>query len=360
MPRSHKILLFLVVALFLITRLYKISEIPPSVYWDEASIGYNAYSISKDLKDEWGKFLPVHFRAFGEFKLPVYIYSVVPFVKIFGLNEFSVRFPAVLFSLGVVILTFLLTKKLTGNDWTGVWSSFFITISPWLFIFSRTGYEATAGLMFYLLAIYFFLKSDKDGKFIFFSIISFIASIYSYNSFRIISPLTILALIFWERDNLEGMIIKQKVYILTSITFLILSTIPIFRLYTYDSGFSRLQAVGGVSGIGVVRNYLSHFSPQFLLLAGDKNLRSQQAGIGQLYFPDLIFIIFGLIYTLRSKTKYRWLPLTFLLLGPIPAAITKESPHALRALSSAPFYAILSAQGVSMIGRLLKPKLFRL
>jgi len=105
-----------------------------------------------------------------------------------------------------------------------------------------------------------------------------------------------------------------------------------------------------------VRNYLLHFSPQFLILNGDSNLRSQQPGFGQLYFPDLIFIIFGLLYIARDKTKYRWLPLTLLLLGPIPAAITKESPHALRALSSAPFYAILSAQGVSMIGRLLKPK----
>ena len=106
------LLLGLIIFIFLLTRLYRISDIPPSLYWDEASIGYNGYSISKTLKDEWGDFLPIHFRAFGEFKLPVYIYSVVPFIKIFGLNALSVRLPAVLFSLGVVIITFFLTKKL--------------------------------------------------------------------------------------------------------------------------------------------------------------------------------------------------------------------------------------------------------
>jgi len=83
-----KFLLVLICAFFLITRVYKIAEIPPSLYWDEASIGYNAYSIAETGKDEWGESFPLHFRAFGEFKLPVYIYSVVPFVKIFGLNEF--------------------------------------------------------------------------------------------------------------------------------------------------------------------------------------------------------------------------------------------------------------------------------
>src|SRR3990167_9998075 len=128
-----KILLFAIILLFLLTRLYKIAEIPPSVYWDEASIGYNAYSIAETSKDEWGEFLPLHFRAFGEFKLPVYIYSAVPFIAVFGLNELSVRFPAVLFSLGVVILTYLLTKRLF-NDVSALWSSFFITISPWFFI----------------------------------------------------------------------------------------------------------------------------------------------------------------------------------------------------------------------------------
>src|SRR6185369_14911675 len=83
------------ILLFFTTRLINIKSNPPSLYWDEASIGYNAYSISLNLRDEWGKFLPIHFIAFGEFKLPVYVYSVAVFTKIFGMTEFAVRFPAV-------------------------------------------------------------------------------------------------------------------------------------------------------------------------------------------------------------------------------------------------------------------------
>src|SRR3989344_4388137 len=136
---STRFLLTLICILFLFTRLYKISEIPASVYWDEASIGYNAYSILKTGKDEWGDFFPLHFRAFGEFKLPVFIYSTLLFIKIFGLNEFSIRFTSVLFSLGAVILTYLIAKKIYNNLAVALFASLFVSISPWFFVFSRTG-----------------------------------------------------------------------------------------------------------------------------------------------------------------------------------------------------------------------------
>ena len=89
----------------MVTRLYKINEIPASLYWDEASIAYNAYSITQNGQDEWGDFLPLHLRAFGEFKLPVYIYTVSLFQMILGFNEWSLRLPAVVFSLGTITLS---------------------------------------------------------------------------------------------------------------------------------------------------------------------------------------------------------------------------------------------------------------
>ncbi|MEK7616927.1 MAG: glycosyltransferase family 39 protein [Patescibacteria group bacterium] len=351
---NTRFLLSLICVFFLITRLYKISEIPPSVYWDEASIGYNAYSISQTDKDEWGDFLPIHFRAFGEFKLPVYIYSTALSVSIFGLNEFSVRIPSVLFSLGVVILTYLLAKKLTGQVWVGLWSAFFATISPWFFIFSRTGFEVTAGLMFYLLAIYLFLINPRNGSLILLSLVSFIFSAYSYNSFRIIAPLTIFILFFLEKENLINLAKRQLRWVILSLAIVAISIWPIYRLYLYDVGFFRLQAVGTVNIETFIKNYISHFSTDFLL-NGDKNLRHQQMGFGQLYLPELVLFLLGVSYLtfVNSKSKYRFLPIALLLISPIPAALTKESPHALRALSMVPFISMISAIGLS----LLRPKL---
>ncbi len=70
--------LFIIILLAFILRIFMVWKIPPSLNWDEVSIGYNAYSILETGKDEWGAFMPLHFRAFGEFKLPVHIYASIP------------------------------------------------------------------------------------------------------------------------------------------------------------------------------------------------------------------------------------------------------------------------------------------
>ena len=45
--------LILIVAIAFFLRFYKVTEVPPSLNWDEVSIAYNAYSVMKTGKDEW-------------------------------------------------------------------------------------------------------------------------------------------------------------------------------------------------------------------------------------------------------------------------------------------------------------------
>lgn len=338
----------LVLLIFFATRIYKIAQIPPSVYWDEASIGYNAFAIATDLKDEWGSFLPLHFRAFGEFKLPVYIYSLVPLVKIFGLNEIAVRLPAVFYSLGTLVLMYLLTKKITGKGAVGILASFILSISPWFFIFSRTGYEVTAGLFFFLLGTYLFLINDKSKFYLLFGVFGFILSFYSYNSFRIIVPIWLFVLLAYtcRKKNIQILIFSLLIFLL--------SLIPVYRLYKFDTGGARLAQVKVTGKIDFVKNYFSHFSPNFLFLKGDSNPRSQIPGHGQLYLIEVLFIILGLWVILKSKKILYYLPLMALVLAPIPAAFTKESPHALRTILAAPSLAIISAFGINLLTEYFK------
>src|SRR3989344_1405842 len=95
---KKNLLIFLVILLAFILRFYHLNLTPPSLYWDEASLGYNAYSILKTARDEHGKFLPItNFAAFGDYKPSGYIYLTVPAIAVFDLNEFSVRLPSVFF-----------------------------------------------------------------------------------------------------------------------------------------------------------------------------------------------------------------------------------------------------------------------
>jgi len=347
-------LLLLIFSLLLASRLCRISSLPSSVYWDEASIGYNAYSVGMDGKDEWGSFLPLHFRAFGEFKLPVYIYGVVPFVKMFGLNAFAVRFPSVLFTIGIVVLTYLIAKKVIRDESAALFSAFYIVVTPWLFIFSRSGYEATAGLMFYLLGVYLQFKSEDKIVWYYGSVACFIASVYSYNSFRIITPVTLFVLTVFILNKLEKKILGHFPVLLISLFVFLLSLIPIVRLYVYDTGFQRIQAVGlvGTPGEKLIQfsgNYLKNFSFNYLFIQGDTNLRSQQSGFGQLYWISLPLVLLGIFYVLEKRKLVYYSLLLGLMLSPIPAALTKENPHALRSVSSIFFYALLSGLGLKYL-----------
>lgn len=343
-----KIIFGLILILFLITRLYKIAEIPVSVYWDEASIGYNAYSIATDLKDEWGVTLPLHFRAFGEFKLPVYIYSTAILVKAIGLNAYAVRLPAVFYSLGTLIIVYLLTRKITKRDGLAILASFILSFSPWFFIFSRTGYEATAGLFFFLTGTYLFTLLEKNKFYVILSMVAFILSFYSYNSFRIIIPIWLVFLLAYQFHDFKAIRKHLLVLSISAILFLA-SLIPVYRLYKYDSGGARFAQVEITGKMAFVKSYFANFSPQFLFITGDTNPRSQIPGHGQLYWFELPLILVGLFAIFKSKKILYFIPLVMLILAPIPAALTKESPHALRALLAAPSFAIISALGAMFL-----------
>ncbi len=53
--KSKRFLLILILLVAAILRLYKLGVVPGSMNADEAAIGYNAYSILKTGKDEYGK-----------------------------------------------------------------------------------------------------------------------------------------------------------------------------------------------------------------------------------------------------------------------------------------------------------------
>ena len=93
-PFKTKLILLIIFIFSLLIRLSYCQTIP--LLWDEAALGYNAYSIIQTGRDEYGQFLPLIFKSFGDYKPGFYVYLTIPFIKIFGLNEISVRFPSIL------------------------------------------------------------------------------------------------------------------------------------------------------------------------------------------------------------------------------------------------------------------------
>lgn len=364
-------------------RLIMVTNVPPSINWDEASLGYNAYSILQTGKDEWGRVMPVTFEAFGDFKLPGYIYTLVPFISILGLNEFSVRLPSILFGSLSVIFLYLFVLELTKDKKWSYLTSFLLAISPWHFFLSRAALEANLALSFFIIGFYLLIRGLNKNVFLIPASLVLGLSIFTYNSARIFIPLFLFVFLilyrkkirinaptlfsavvfglflvagfyfalfqdssaryFWVRILDEGAInfLEQS---RNNSTFNPILTNLIYNKYTYFS-------------FNFILNYLKHLSIQFLAISGGSNYQFSLQGMGLIYLIELPFLIFGFYKLLKQKIG--WIFLTWFLLAPIPSALTREAPHALRSIFMLGSIQIMTGFGLIKFFALLNKKLLR-
>lgn len=383
MSRAKKVLIIIFV-LASCLRLYKLGQNPPNLYWDEVSLGYNAYSILKTGRDEHGQFLPIdRFVAFGDYKPPGYIYMTVPFIWLFGLNEFSVRLPSALAGIGTVILTYFLTreivknffkKKPSTNELIALISSFLLAISPWHLQMSRVAFEANLALFFNTAALlFFFVAIKKKPKFLVLSSLFFMLAFYTFNANRIVSILLVLGLALFFRKEIwqkrkaaavagllavvlalpsarflastEGKLRFKEVSIFNNLEPLITSNQQIEWLG--NSKLARLFFNRRIAyGWHFLKHYFDHFEPKYLFISGDRNPRFSTQDAGLFYLFELPLLLMGFYYLLRKKDQNLKFLLFWLAVALIPSSLAKETPHALRTLSQIPAPQIMAAIGV--------------
>jgi len=375
MNRKIFLLLVAVVVTAFSLRFYKVTEVPPSLNWDEVSIGYNAYSILKTGKDEWGQPFPVHFKAFGEYKLPIQIYASIPAISVFGLNDFGIRITPVIYGALTVLLIFFLTRKIFKNDYIGLEAAFLLAISPWHIQLTRASFESSLAVLWVVLAIWLLIKGFENKKCLVLSAIPFALSLYTYNSARVFVPLFLLLVVLLFRR----FFLKNIRYLVFTAGFLAILLLPLAPFYLSGEGNARYKLVSITDDPGLVprinenrgkmnwpdpiptlvhnkftyisfytaENYLAHFTPQFLFISGAPHKQHHVQDIGELYWFQAPFLLIGLFFLFKHKQPYRWLLTSWVLLAFIPVSVTNDSiPHALRTLIAVPFYQIVSAWGV--------------
>ncbi|MGH7245753.1 MAG: glycosyltransferase family 39 protein, partial [Candidatus Levyibacteriota bacterium] len=195
MNKKIWLLLFGIVLLATVLRLWQLGSVPLSPDWDEAALGYNAYSILHTGRDEFGKFLPVVLRSFDDYKPALYAYLAIPTVFVFGLTVFAVRLPSALFGILTVFATFFLIQELFKNNKIALLTTFFLAISPWHIQFSRVAFEANVGVAFNVFAILIFLKSFKRPWLLPLFGVLMALNLYVYQSEKVFTPLLFLLLV---------------------------------------------------------------------------------------------------------------------------------------------------------------------
>lgn len=160
---AKKLFILLIILLGIGWRFYRLSDIPNGMYVDETVIGYNAYSLSVTGGDEYGVKWPVFLRSFGAFSAPLYTYVTAGVVKLWGLNNLSVRATSAVAGTILVILTYLILRQLGYPWWLRAVGLSIVSFSPWSVFLSRIALEGHLSLCLIVSACYLFLKVKKNS-----------------------------------------------------------------------------------------------------------------------------------------------------------------------------------------------------
>jgi len=355
-----------------------LGEVPLGFYQDESAIGYNAYSILQTGKDEYGKTFPLYFKSFGDYKLPVYIYSVVPSIKLFGLNEFAVRFPSALFGFLTVVVSYFFIKQLTKNKLLALVTTLLIGINPWSLHYNRATFEVSMSLFFFVAGsflLYNFFVENKKGALLF-GTLSFLVALYSYNLTRLLAPLFFILCVWaFRKKNNKQQVTEEAITAILSLILLIpfvvsffqggglssakgtlifssnavLAPLLEFRSY-FVSGSSFFSSLFFNSHVLLfwqyIQNVISYLSVQFFFISGSTHGNHGIGDVGQMYLFEFLFFLWGVVAAIRKNFQNSYFLLAWAVITILVASLTREIPHATRSFFLILPFEVFSAYGL--------------
>jgi len=391
MKKVHQWLLISLVVVSTAVRLPALDRVPPALYSDEISQGYNAYSILKTGHDEYGTYWPMSFRSFGDWKPPLQTYVMLPSVALFGLNAWGVRLPGAILGVLTVVTMYFFTlrllqtfahKKQSNTHYNiALLSALLLTLSPWHILQSRSAMLVAVSLFFYLTALWCFLKGLDKKIWWMGTSICFVLAIYGYYGMRLIVPYTLILLIVFFGKQIwfakKAMCLALIIGILglapLLLAFISEPNVLFGRAKTvsilYDQSVTlrtwELIAADGVDFnstlvqffhyrpfayfADIIRRFWQHLDLRFLVVQGDLNPPFQIPQMGIMYGVDILFILVGLRTVWKYSRKLFGLIVGLGVISIFPAAFTYVTPASNRTLTLLLPLLFLGAVGVNQL-----------
>ncbi|MBI5123280.1 glycosyltransferase family 39 protein [Candidatus Roizmanbacteria bacterium] len=361
---KHKLIFVVIIFLALFLRLYRLDAYPPSFWQDTTANAYDAYAILKTGKDQWGTAFPFPLiKSLGDYKTALPVYFLIPGIKLFGLNEFGVRFGMTMFGAFTVFLAYFVGKKIGKSKTFGLVVAFLLAISPWHIGLSRSGWEASVGIPLILLGLYFFWNGQKSNQ-IHYLLSTFFLGLasYTYHPYRVFVPLFFfLSFLLLFKKNL----ITRKWFLINLVLFFMIFLPNLMSLINpagrvrievnrFDKTADFIQQVKNQTvwqkdltlvSFGI-RNYFRLFSTDFLYVWGstDPVFEIKDRGLG--YFWEIPFFAYGLYLMLRRKNTSHQTLLLWLFLWPIPTIIVANPYNLVKTAHLLPLLEIITAIGL--------------
>lgn len=373
--------------IFFALRLPFFAQVPTGLNRDETALGYNAFSILQTGRDEYGTWFPVSISSFGDQKLPAYVYTLIPFIGLFGLHPWVVRFPSLLSGAIIVLLIGKLAEyfapHITKNKRLQLVFPLVVmlsvALSPWSNHFSRVAYEAHEGMMFFLAGLLMYIKS-RDAKVlqptIAWTALFWSLSLLSYHSYHILIPFTVLALFVIDfsliKKTPKKTLSVAVVIGLSIITMMVLGGVwsgnakksqgispfhaeSLWRSVTlYRSASPWLGVLNKVAfnptTEAVYRfasNYASTLSGAFYFVRGASHPDHNPGGVPNFHLYALVFVLFGLgvLWEKRGAFESKLL-LSIIAIGLAVPSFTIHPEHTVRLSPIFPLIDLIASIGM--------------
>lgn len=308
-------------------------------------------------------------------------------------------------------------KKMINNNWSlEILSSSLLAINPWHIQFSRGAWEVNLALTLTLLGVYFFLNviealrstpaftkvmagKQNDNKFIYkfliLSLFFFALTLLIYQGAKLSTTLVFIAVLitYWKDLKNNYRRLTRPVLVGAMLGLFITSPIiasliggrtgrlEVFSVFSYPRSIEHVQSILDEGreikesasyflfhseSLNFARSLLirwfNHFSGRFLFFEGDwQNLRHTSPNQGALLMSDLILLSVGILYLLKTKdSRFKIFILVWLVLSPLPAVLSRDSVHAVRALNMVIPLTIISSHGVVYLFSIIKRLSFKM
>lgn len=352
--------MFLLAASLLVALLYfyDVPKNPVGFFVDEASIAYNAYTMAEHGRDEYGEAFPLYFRAFGEYKSPVYIYILSLVFRVTGPSSLIARLVSAIAGLIAAVLFGLLGARLTGRRIVGLIVFLAAALTPWIFEISRLVFEVA--LLPVLLALFLLLlgraaKSEQWSWAVCAGLGTLLGlMVYTYSVGRLLAPLFALGLaFFFTRQRWRSVVLTWIVFgvmLLPLVAFTVRHPGALSERFKYVT-YVKPGDTRGQIALRFVQNYAGDFSPRSWLVKGDPEPRHHLPGMGSLLVGIVALAALGLfVVLLRHRRDAWWRFIVYgLLVSPIPAALTLDHFHTLRLIALPCFLLVLTVPAIQFL-----------
>jgi 4-amino-4-deoxy-L-arabinose transferase-like glycosyltransferase len=364
--RMTWIIVVSIVCLAAFLRFFRLHEIPPGLYPDEAMNGLNA--LRAIARADFRVFYPENNGREG-----LFINLQALAIAIFGASTWTLRAVSAFAGTITVVLLFFFSRTigvslfggesaaqrsfLSRNDQLAMVSAFLLAVSSWHLTFSRIGFRAILLPLFSIAmfaALFRAIRTRKPSHYAIAGILSALP-LYTYLAARIL-PLLVLPFLLFEmlRQPRDGSLLLKKMGAF-ALAFLI-TILPLAGYFVThpEDLFGRTYGVSLFAAANPIAAFLTSLGKTLLMFhfRGDENWRHNVSGAPMLDWISGAFFLVGLaVLALRVLRATKGLAVSLFLLSwfgalLLPEILTVEGiPHALRAIGVLPPTMIIAAVG---------------